>query len=166
MRTLVLNAGFEPLAVVSDHRAVVLVLHARASILEAAEDPLRSPSGEYSRPTVILLNRYVRPRRRRRLSVSRRAVLRRDGHRCAYCGDRAETVDHVRPRSRGGDTSWSNLVACCSPCNSRKADHELGELGWSLRFVPREPVHQQRGLWAGPETPEPEWLAYLQPQAA
>jgi hypothetical protein len=53
MRTLVLNAGFEPLAVVSDHRAVVLVLHARASVLEEAADPLTSPGGSYARPTVI-----------------------------------------------------------------------------------------------------------------
>jgi 5-methylcytosine-specific restriction endonuclease McrA len=166
MRTLVLNAGFEPLAVVSDHRAVVLVLHARASVLEEAEDPLTSPGGSYARPTVILLNRYVRPGRRRRVAVSRRAVLRRDGHRCGYCGDHADTVDHIRPRSKGGDTSWANLVACCGACNSRKADRELQELGWTLRTQPREPAHHVRGTWDGPEHPDEAWMAYLYPQAA
>lgn len=167
MRTLVLNAGFEPLSVVSDHRAAVLVLRARATILEAAADPIRAPGGPHARPTVILLKRYVRPGRRRPGPASRRAVLRRDDHRCAYCGDHADTVDHVRPRSRGGTTSWENLVACCHQCNHRKADRELSELGWRLRFTPGEPAWNRRhGGWEVPGVPDAAWLAYLPDVAA
>lgn len=162
MRTLVLNAGFEPLAVVSDRRAVVLVLRARATVLEVARDPLRSPSSCLDRPSVILLDRYVRPKRRRPGPVSRRAVLRRDSHRCAYCGDHADTIDHIRPRSRGGPSSWSNLVACCRRCNHLKADRSLEDMGWRLRHQPGEPPWTfQSGSWDDTATPDESWMAYL-----
>ncbi|RKW69446.1 HNH endonuclease [Galactobacter caseinivorans] len=167
MRTLVLNAGFEPLAVVSDRRAVVLVLRSRARVLEVAEDPLVAPAGSFPRPTVILLDRYIRPNRRRPGPVSRRAVLRRDAHRCAYCGAGADTVDHVRPRSRGGPSSWTNLVACCRKCNHAKADRLLEDLGWKLRVKPGEPawaVHP--GPWDSPGQLDDAWLAYLSGVAA
>lgn len=167
MRTLVLNAGFEPLAVVSDRRAVVLVLRARARVLEVAQDPLHAPTGSYPRPSVILLDRYIRPVRRRPGPVSRRAVLRRDAHSCAYCGGGADTVDHIRPRSRGGPSSWTNLVACCQKCNHAKADRLLEDLGWKLRVKPREPawaVHP--GPWDGSGQPDEAWLAYLGDVAA
>lgn len=166
MRTLVLNAGFEPLSVVSDHRAAVLVLRARATILETAADPIAAPGGTHPRPVVILLDRYVRPRNRRPGPASRRAVLRRDGHVCGYCGQRADTVDHVTPRSHGGGTSWTNLVACCRRCNHLKADKELAELGWTLRVQPAEPEWDRRhGGWQVPGVPDAAWLAYL-PQVA
>jgi len=161
MRTLVLNAGFEPLAVVSDRRAVVLVMRARATVLEVAVDPIHRPEGDLERPTVILLDRYVRPRRRRPGPVSRRGILRRDGHRCAYCGAFADTIDHVHPRSRGGGTTWSNLVACCRRCNHLKADRLLEEIGWILHRAPREPAWNAPGTWDTATVPDDAWLAYL-----
>ncbi len=162
MRTLVLNAGFEPLAVVSDRRAVVLVMRARATVLEVSADPLRSPGTQVDRPSVILLDRYVRPVVRRPGPVSRRAVLRRDAHRCAYCQAEADTIDHVVPRSRGGGSSWANLVACCRRCNHLKADRLLEELGWRLERTPREPAWSVRpGPWDGSSLPDDAWLAYL-----
>ena len=162
MRTLVLNAGFEPLAVVSDRRAVVLVMRARATVLEVSEDPLRAPGQEFERPSVILLDRYVRPSVRRPGPVSRRAVLRRDAYTCAYCSAEADTIDHVLPRSRGGDSSWANLVACCRKCNHRKADRLLSEIGWELHRAPREPAWSVRpGPLDGGSAPEDAWLAYL-----
>ena len=167
MRTLVLNAGFEPLAVVSDRRAVVLVLRARATVLAVGAEPIHREDGDIDRPSVILLDRYVRPGKRRPGPVSRRGVLRRDGYRCAYCGEGADTIDHVHPRSRGGGTTWSNLVACCRRCNHTKADRLLGELGWRLRKAPREPVwNVSPGPWDGSQVPDAAWLAYLRPAAA
>ncbi len=86
LRTLVLNAGYEPLAVVSFKRALVLVIEGKASLLAYDEgNPVLSATGEWERPSVILLRRYVRIPSGRNVPVSRRGVLRRDGQRCAYC---------------------------------------------------------------------------------
>src|SRR5690606_22120503 len=96
MRTLVLNAGYEPLAVVSFKRALVLVMNEKATIVERVEgDPVWAARTVYDRPAVIVLTRYVRVPRGRLVPVTRRGVLRRDLHRCAYCGKAASTIDHV-----------------------------------------------------------------------
>ncbi|GAA2073972.1 HNH endonuclease [Microbacterium hatanonis] len=114
MRTLVLNAGYEPLAVVSFKRALVLVMSDKATVVEHVEgEPVWGSTGHWDRPAVIVLSRYVRVPGARRVPVTRRGVLRRDAHRCAYCGKAASTIDHVMPRSRGGKDTWENLVACC-----------------------------------------------------
>lgn len=161
MRTLVLNAGYEPLAVVSFKRALMLVLNKKATVLAATSDQLvRSATDEFALPSVILLQRYVRIPSSRMIPVTRRGVLRRDGHRCAYCGRSANTIDHVQPRSRGGRDTWENLVAACLKCNNKKSDKTLDELGWQLSFVPRMP---QGVSWSvrGAERLEPEWGEFL-----
>ncbi|GAA3059107.1 MULTISPECIES: HNH endonuclease [Actinomycetes] len=160
MRTLVLNAGYEPLSVVSSRRAAVLVMHGKASILAEDGTPISSPSTLMPRPAVILLHRYVRVVRRRPSSPSRRGVLRRDQRRCAYCSRPAATVDHVIPRSRGGNSTWENLVACCGPCNVRKGDKTLDELGWSLDTTPQPPLHH---AWMPHELDAPHelWVPFL-----
>jgi 5-methylcytosine-specific restriction endonuclease McrA len=96
--------------------------------------------------------------------VTRRGVLRRDGHRCAYCGKAATTIDHVQPRSRGGVDSWENLVACCLRCNNVKGDRTPMEMNWSLRVSPRTP-HGSQWMVRGVERSEPDWEQYLAPAA-
>ena len=164
MRTLVLNAGYEPLAVVSFKRALVLVLEGKASLLAADEHPVLSASGEWERPSVILLRRYVRIPSGRNVPVSRRGVLRRDSQRCAYCRASASTIDHVIPRSRGGADSWENLVACCLRCNNVKGDRTPHEMGWSMHVTPRAP-HGTAWLVRGVERPQPQWDEFLAPAA-
>ena len=165
MRTLVLNAGFEPLAVVSFKRALVLVMNGKATVIAAdAEHPVFGLTEAWDRPSVILLRRYVRIPSSRRVPVSRRGVLRRDGQRCAYCGNGATTIDHVLPRSRGGDDSWENLVACCLKCNNLKSDRTPGEMGWTLRVRPRPP-HGTTWLVRGVDRALPQWEEYLAPAA-
>jgi 5-methylcytosine-specific restriction endonuclease McrA len=161
MRTLVLNAGYEPLAVVSFKRALVLVMNDKATVVERVDgDPVWGARGSYDRPAVILLTRYVRIPGARRVPVTRRGVLRRDGHRCGYCGKGATTIDHVLPRSRGGVDSWENLVACCLRCNNLKSDRTPQEMGWALRWVPQPPRGTQ---WTvrGTERSDPVWEPYL-----
>lgn len=161
MRTLVLNAGYEPLAIVSFKRALVLVMHHKATVVEIdSSHPVVATSGSFDRPSVILLTRYVRIPNARRVPVTRRGVLRRDGHRCAYCGKAATTIDHVQPRSRGGVDSWENLVACCLRCNGAKADRSLEALGWRLRV---EPVRPRGAQWRIRELERPAeaWRDYL-----
>ncbi len=161
MRTLVLNAGYEPLAVVSFKRALVLVMNEKATVIERIDgNPVWGIRGEVDRPAVIVLTRYVRVPGARRVPVTRRGVLRRDAHRCAYCGKVASTIDHVLPRSRGGADSWENLVACCLRCNNVKGDRTPQEMNWELRWVPQPPRGSQ---WTvrGTERSEPSWAPYL-----
>jgi len=161
MRTLVLNAGYEPLAIVSFKRALVLVLNDKATVIEIVDgEPIWGTRGAYDRPAVIVLTRYVRIPGSRRVPVTRRGVLRRDSHRCAYCSKGAATIDHVLPRSRGGADSWENLVACCLRCNNIKGDRTPQEMGWELRWAPKPP----RGVqWTvrGTDRADPMWEPYL-----
>jgi 5-methylcytosine-specific restriction endonuclease McrA len=158
VRTLVLNA------VVSFRRALVLVLSGKASVLAADEHPVHSGSLSLERPSVILLTRYVRVPFGRSVPVSRRGVLRRDRHLCAYCDGPAGTVDHVLPRSRGGADSWENLVACCVRCNNIKGSRTPQEMGWTLRSHPVAP-HGPGWALRGAERRHATWEDYL-PEAA
>ncbi|GAB2623677.1 HNH endonuclease [Streptomyces capparidis] len=139
--TLVLNASFEPLATVSARRAVVLVLQDKA-VVEQAHPGMRVRAArvEVPAPRVIRLCRFVRVPFRQRAPWSRRGVLVRDGHRCAYCGRRATTVDHLVPRSRGGGDTWLNTVAACAVDNQRKADRTPEQAGMVLLRQPFEPT--------------------------
>ncbi|KIU03885.1 HNH endonuclease [Frigoribacterium sp. MEB024] len=161
MRTLVLNAGYEPLAVVSDRRALVLVMSQKATVVAAdAEHPVLGAVTSWDRPSVIVLTRYVRIPHTRQIPVSRRGVMRRDSHRCAYCGRAATTIDHVQPRSRGGADSWENLVACCLRCNNLKSDRTPHEMGWVLLFTPKPP-HGVGWVVRGMERTQADWDEYL-----
>jgi 5-methylcytosine-specific restriction endonuclease McrA len=124
-RVLVLNASYEPINVCTVRRAAVLLLKNRAEILEKGDWPLHAESLTLARPVVIRLLAYVRiPRDAHRRKITRRAVFARDRWTCQYCGhERGNlTVDHVIPRSKGGESTWDNIVTCCAPCNRRKGD--------------------------------------------
>lgn len=144
VRALVLNATYEPLAVVTARRAVVLVLADKADSLDGSGQWFHAERLALEVPSVIRLRTLVRVDRHRELSISRRGVFARDGHRCQYCGDRAETLDHVIPRSRGGGHTWDNVVAACRPCNVHKADRLLPDTRLALR---RPPVVPRRTAW-------------------
>lgn len=165
VRTLVLNAGYEPLAIVSFRRALVLVMNQKATILRADEEhPVEATTGFFQRPSVIVLSRYVKVPYARRVPLTRRGVLRRDAHHCAYCGASANTIDHVMPKSRGGADSWENLVACCFKCNNIKSDRTPQEMGWRLRVTPRMPSGPS---WfaLGIDRRDDVWNDYLAPAA-
>ena len=160
MRTLVLNAGYEPLGVVSFKRALTLVLNNKATVLEPSESEVHSTTKVFDLPSVILLSRYVRIPTNRGIPVTRKGVLKRDDHRCAYCSRSANTIDHVQPKSRGGRDTWENLVACCLKCNNTKSDRTLSEIGWKLRITPKMPSGDAWNV-RGAERLEPEWGSYL-----
>ena len=163
MRTLVLNAGYEPLAVVSFKRALLLVMNQKATVILHEEgNPVCAASGSWERPSVILLTRYVRTPRVHAVPVSRRGVLRRDEHRCAYCARSAATIDHVLPRSRGGRDTWENLVACCHSCNNRKGNRTPDEAGMRLARAPRPfSLHTSRHLMRLLGKSDDQWRKYL-----
>lgn len=159
-RVLLLNASREPLCVVSVHRAVTLLLSGKAVALEQDTAVLRSERLSLPAPHVLCLTRYVHVPYRQTVPPTRRTVLQRDGHRCAYCAANADTVDHVHPRSRGGRHEWTNVVAACSRCNHRKADRLLAEIGWQLLVTPSAP-RGSTALLAAAVRPHPSWTAYL-----
>lgn len=162
LRVLLLNATHEPLAVVTGRRALILILAGKA---ESVEDRIaaaaRSERLVVQIPAVVRLNRYVRVPYRPATSVTRAGVLRRDARSCAYCGAKGDTIDHVIPRSRGGKHSWENCVACCSRCNTRKADRLLEELGWQLPFKPGPPRRSAGGQFWLIDESDPAWARWL-----
>jgi 5-methylcytosine-specific restriction endonuclease McrA len=165
-RVLVLNATFEPINVCSVRRATVLLLKERAELLEHASWELRAEHVTVPRPIVIRLVSYVRiPRDTHRRKITRRAVFARDRWTCQYCGSRSNlTVDHVVPRSKGGLSSWENIVASCAPCNRRKGDRLLRQVDMRLQRQPRTPQPEVFIHVASPTIP-PAWRQYL-PEAA
>ena len=160
-KALVLNASYEPLCVVSVRRAVVLVLKEKAEVLHVADRPWRSERTVLQAPSVIRLVQFVKVPFRSKVPLNRRAVFARDSHRCQYCGAAAENIDHVVPRSRGGEHAWENVVAACRPCNTRKEDRSLNEVGLVLR---RRPAAPKELTWiiVAVGTVHPHWEPYLQ----
>jgi 5-methylcytosine-specific restriction endonuclease McrA len=166
---LLLNVTYEPLTTVGLRRAVCLVLGGKAEIVhdDAAGAVLHAATVALATPSVIRLSRYVRVPYRNRVPLTRAALMRRDNYKCAYCGRKAETIDHVIPRSRGGQHAWENCVASCTVCNHRKADRFLEELGWSLAVPPVVPRGAHWRLVGAHYDGDPQWAAYLrEPSAA
>jgi len=159
---LVLNATYEPINVCTVRRAVVLLLKEKAEVIEHSEWELRSTTRTLQRPVVIRLVTYVRvPRDTHRRKITRRAVFARDEWTCQYCGSRSNlTVDHVVPKSKGGGSSWENIVASCAPCNRRKGDALPRQVGMRLLRQPRTPNPNVFIHVASPTIPS-AWLQYL-----
>src|SRR4249920_937596 len=141
-QVLVLNASYEPLNVTTLRRAHVLVFKGKAEVIEELDRPLRSAASTFRWPHVIRLLHYVRVPRAIQRKISRRALFARDGWRCVYCGTSGGrlTLDHVVPRSRGGDSVWENVVTACSPCNLKKGNRTLDEARMTLPRTPRPPA--------------------------
>ena len=143
---IVLNSSYEPLSKVDVRRAVVLLATDKAVIHEADDTrSLRSAGGGvvWPWPLVVRLTRYVRvafDKLHRPVKWTKKGVLERDGHQCAYCRRGGVTIDHIVPRAQGGRSTWANTVASCQPCNSRKANRTPVQAGMKLLatpFVPR-----------------------------
>jgi 5-methylcytosine-specific restriction endonuclease McrA len=136
---LVLNATYEPLSIVNVRRAACLVLADKADIVEDDGTEMRAATLAIPNPLVVRLRYVVKVPYRRRAALSRRAIFARDDHRCQYCGDVADSIDHVIPRSRGGRHEWDNVAAACRPCNLHKRDRTPEEAGMPLLSAPRAP---------------------------
>ena len=142
MTTVVLyNASYEPLGHVSFHHAVRMLVREVAVVHEAAGEKMIGP---YQWPKALRLVRYVAAKwLHRPAGWTKRGVLARDRHKCSYCGAHANTIDHVVPRSRGGDWSWLNTVAACQSCNERKGNKTPAEARMKLRADPWHPSRAQ-----------------------
>ena len=157
---LVLNATYEPLPVVSALRAVCLVLGDKADLIADNGTVLHSERISLPSPSVVRLRYVVKVPYARRTAMSRRALFARDNFSCQYCGGLADSLDHVVPRSRGGQHTWENVAAACRPCNLRKRDRTPAEANMVLARPPRAP-RDQAWITAAINPVPQEWLPYV-----
>jgi len=135
---LVLNAGYEPLHRVSIQHAIRMLARNVAIVEEAVEDRM---FGHFPFPRVLRLVHYVHLKWRHKVpSWSRMRLLERDKGRCAYCGAKAATVDHILPRCQGGETTWLNTVAACFKCNNKKGSRTAKQAGMTFVQEPFTPT--------------------------
>jgi 5-methylcytosine-specific restriction endonuclease McrA len=138
-KVLVLNSDYTPINVTSLVRGFILVDKGKAEVLKSGENPIISGDKEYVRPLIIRLLSYVRYRIKS-LRINRQRIFKRDNFKCAYCNSQKNlTIDHILPKSRGGDNSWTNLITCCRNCNRYKDNKTPEEAGLKLKIKPYEP---------------------------
>jgi 5-methylcytosine-specific restriction endonuclease McrA len=162
---LVLNASYEPINVCAARRALVLVLKGVATAEEHAACHVHSSRQILKLPSVIRLLEYRRIPLQTR-ALSRKNILMRDRYMCQYCLKAPPavelTLDHVIPRSRSGETTWENLVACCHSCNNRKGNRTPEEAGMRLAKAPRPfSLHTSRHLMRLLGKSDDQWRKYL-----
>lgn len=158
---LLLNQNYQPLNLCNTRRAIVLVRAQKAEVLEFGDGEIHTVSETYISPSVIRLMYLVRrPIHKHRLS--RRDIFIRDRHTCQYCGkeSRKLTLDHVIPRHKGGQHTWSNIVAACASCNHVKAGKSLDEVGLKLKQSPQEPSPNPYLIFQR-HKPRTEWEKFL-----
>ena len=143
---LVLNASYEPINFTNWKRAIVLLMKNKAQAL--------------GKRVIRLVNYIKLPYAKlAQNKPSRTMIYKRDGHKCQYCGSTKElTIDHIIPRSRGGEDTWENLVVACMPCNTRKSDKLLEETNLVLQTIPRKPINKM--LFSLDRSNVEEWKEY------
>jgi len=148
-KVLLLNASEEVLRFIEWQRAVSLLFSGKAEAPYNYEHYYEIPhtTGVFLLPKALRLRQYIRVPQAK-VYLSRKNIHRRDGHTCQYCGTSVEgngTIDHVLPRSRGGQNTWENLVSCCVKCNMKKGDSTPKEAKMPLIRRPEEPKYLNIG---------------------
>lgn len=165
---LVLNADYRPLSYYPLslwpwQDAIRAAFLDRVTIVSEYDEVVRSPTTTIRIPSVVVLKDYVAPQRT--VAFTRFNLFLRDEFKCQYCGSRGDlTFDHVVPRSKGGITSWENVVAACGRCNLRKGSKSLKQAGFTLRRPPRRPETAQLmnlGRKFPPNHLHESWMDYL-----
>ena len=165
---LVLNADFRPLSYYplslwpwqESIKAAVLD---RVTVLAEYDTTVRSQRHEFRLPSVVVLKEFLHPQKR--VAFTRFNLFLRDQFACQYCSAKGDlTFDHVLPRSRGGITTWENVVAACSPCNLKKSNKTLKQAGMHLQHLPRQPMPDEmlaHGRRFPPNHLHESWMDYL-----
>lgn len=166
MKTLFLNQNYEPLSLISWERAVHLYFLDKVEVIEEYEQKIRSPSFSMRIPAVVISKHYIR--NQKKISrFSRMNIFLRDNFTCLYCGDAFSknflTLDHVIPKSKGGEKTWSNIVTACKDCNCAKANRTPAEARMALVKPPRVPNIKEYIIFLGIDSRQVphQWLQFL-----
>jgi len=161
-KVLVLNADYRALSVCSVYKAFLLTYLKKAETVNTLKGKyIRTISQSFEVPSVIRLNSYINIPYKS-VMLTRNNIFKRDGYKCVYCSHEDNlTIDHVLPRSKGGSSTWSNLVTACKSCNSRKGNSLPEEAGMNLPYQPYRPsfivfIREFSGI------SDDSWLPYLQ----
>lgn len=137
---LVLNFDYTPLNITSVRRGFVLVNQGKAEIIKSDGNPIIAGYNSYVRPQIIRLLKYIR-HYTRNLRPNRNRIYKRDGNQCVYCGSSKNlTLDHIMPKSRGGNNDWMNLVTSCMKCNLKKGNRTPEEARMPMKHNPYIPT--------------------------
>ena len=163
---LALNESYQPHAIIDWRRAVTLLFEDKVQVVETYDREIRSVSLVIKAPAVVRFVTKVR-RGKRAIKFSRFNILVRDGFKCSYCGHRFPAsklnYDHVIPRSRGGKTEWTNVVAACYECNKKKGARTPAQAGMRLLVKPERPAFLPITMlrFERDEKHPPEWAQWL-----
>lgn len=159
-KVLLLSSSYQPISFCNMKKAIILLFLDKVEVVQHRSDvSVSCISGKFECPSIIRL-KETRPLKVK-VQLSRKNIMKRDGFRCVYCDSSSNlTIDHVVPKSRGGKTSWENLVTACSRCNNTKDDKLLHEVGMRLRTSPRTP-NRIVFLRQEVKTIEEDWKPYL-----
>lgn len=162
---LVLNASYEAINIISAKRAFTSVMKGIAAVEQPSNKVIHTGRLTLPVPSVIRLLEYRRIPHSAR-TLSKKGVLARDQHTCQYCMDPQPptklTLDHIIPSSRGGPSTWENLVAACFTCNNRKGDRTPTEAGMPLARYPKPfTIHTSRHLLREAGMAQESWQRYL-----
>ncbi len=161
IRTLVLNSTFRPLSVINPKRCISLLMRDKVMPLVDSSIKLHSEKDSFLIPKVVILKYYVKAPYSRRIALNKDNIFIRDNYICQYCSSSAESIDHIVPKSRGGEHEWKNIVACCKTCNLNKADKLLHETQLTLL---KNPMLPSDNFWIKAilnSSPDPAWKKYL-----
>jgi len=163
---LVLNQDYSPLTVCSVQRAFLLIFLEKADLVASnKQKKLRSISESFPFPSVVRVKNYINIPHKG-VVMSRHNIFKRDNCKCQYCGTSKDlTLDHVVPRSKGGKSTWTNLVTACKKCNSLKGDDSLERAGMTLQKKPTKPSYISF-LKTSHSSYQDEWSNYLNPKKA
>lgn len=149
--TILLNACHTVLSPIDWRDAVRLILAGKAEAVVVDEDrPIRSQNFSMPFPKIVRLIRYIWVKALNP-ACTRKAILERDNKRCIYCAGSGSTIEHIIPKSRGGQWTFENLACCCVACNGRKGNSLLKECGMTLLWNPTTPKRYedlQKEVWA------------------
>lgn len=142
-KVLLLNQSYEPLSICNVRKALILIVLGKADcVIEKENKYVHSVSQKFPWPSIIRLNSFIRVPYKK-IILTRKNILRRDNHKCGYCGrsDITLTLDHIVPKCKGGPDTWENLVAACIKCNNRKGNQSIEQAGMKLSIKPYTPNH-------------------------
>ena len=163
-KVLVLNQDYSPITVCTVYRAFLLTYLDKAELVNQSPNKvIRSVTKSYPWPSVIRIKNYVNIPYKG-VVLTRHNIFKRDKHSCQYCGTKKDlTIDHIIPKSKGGRSTWTNLVTACKRCNTKKGDYSLDQVGMNLRSQPIKPSYIMF-LRESYHDLQNEWLPYLNPK--